>query len=102
MSFLLLAQLERQPLKKKKDPVNGYVLINVALVILKVLSPPPSYFNSEEIPFFFLPFFERQQVQVVCEIDAEIEDFKHACVKFVSFYQGLYGSHQLWHNFVYC
>lgn len=61
MSFLLLAQLERQPLKKKKkDPVNGYVLINVALVILKVLSPPPSYFNSEEIPFFFLPFFERQ------------------------------------------
>lgn len=42
MSVLLLAQLERQPFtkKKKKHSVNGYVLINVALVILKVLSAP--------------------------------------------------------------
>lgn len=36
MFIVVLAQLERQPLKKKRHFVNGCVPINVALVFLKV------------------------------------------------------------------
>lgn len=49
MFIVVLAQLERQPLKEKKNRrfVNGYVPINEALVFLRglfCLFPGPSYF----------------------------------------------------------
>lgn len=59
MFVVVLAQLERQPLKKRHF-VNGYVPINVALVFLMVLFffLAPSYFclcgNTNFLNFFFL------------------------------------------------
>lgn len=59
MFIVVLAQLERQPLKKRHF-VNGYVPINVALVFLMVLIffLAPSYFylcgSTYIFNFFFL------------------------------------------------
>lgn len=60
MFVVVLAQLERQPLKKKRHFVNGYVPINVALVFLMVLIFLPCSFlflSLWKYIFFNLFFF---------------------------------------------